>query len=237
MSNKKWFFITVSMSALFYLVALIIYIIVDAEMVFDNSVTNKKFGYTQYYSKHQFDKLKNNQYSLIFGTSQSQKLSSRMLNQNILNINNIYGEPAGILNFLSQLNEKQIKNIKHIYYLVSPRTMRDESTKINYKSNSYIDKLTHILPLSSLSIKDTIRDLKYNFLKSSVYYHVDNDGSVYINNKNQSSILNKRKADESYIDSISKTKSIEVLLKLNKFCKDNNMDLIFDQIIEEAANE
>jgi hypothetical protein len=223
MKNEKWVLTTLSISILLYIVMLGIYIIVDAEMVFNKSITNKKFGYTQYYSKYQYDKLKENKYSLIFGTSRSQKLSSDELNINLLNFHNIYGEPNGILNFLSQLNEIQIKNIDHIYYLVDLVAMRDEPNIINYKSNTFIDKIIHILPLSNLSIKHTLRDLKYNILKNSIYYYIDKDGSFYLNDKNQSAILNKNKKHKASIKSIKKTKSIDTLIKLDRFCKKNKI--------------
>jgi hypothetical protein len=223
MNNKKWFHITLSISVLSYMVMVVIYIAIDAEMVFNNSLTNKKFGYTEYYSKYQFDKLKYNQYSLIFGTSRSQKLSSSMLNINILNFHGIYGQPDGILNFLLQLNQKQIQNIKQIYYLVSIATMNDEASVVDYKSNTFIDKLTHILPLSALSMKYTVRDLKYNIFKDTMYYYIDDDGSLNVNDKDQSAILNKKITYDSTVDIIKKTNSINALLKLNKFCIDNNI--------------
>lgn len=227
MTNKKWIYTTLLLSTLLYLFMIILYIIVDAEIVFNQSITHKKFGYTEYYSKYQYEKLKHNKYSLIFGTSRSQKLSSKELNINLLNLHNIYGEPEGILNFLSQLDKNQIQNITHIYYLVSIDTMVDEPPTINYKSNSFFDKLYYVLPLSDLSIKYTLRDLKYNFAPKSIYYYISDDGSLFVHDKNQSSILNQRTVLPSSINKIIKTKSIDTLLKINEFCKKNNIAITY----------
>lgn len=204
-----------------------IYVIIDAEIIFNKSLTDKKFGYTEYYSKYQYDKLKKSRYSLIFGTSRSQKLSTKTLNVNLLNLHNIYGEPEGILNFLSQLDSNQIKNIDHIYYLVSVETMVDENTNINYKNDSFFDKLRYILPLSDLSIKYTLRDLKYNAISQSIYYYIAEDGSLFVYDKNQSSILNRKTTLPSSIDKIKKTESINTLLKINKFCLKNNIKITY----------
>jgi len=227
MNSKKWFYTTLSISFLSYLIVLIVYIVIDPEIVFNNSLTDKKFGYTKYHSKYQFDKLKSKQYTLIFGTSRSQKLSSSALKRDILNFHDIYGEPDDILNFLSQLNEKQLNNIKHIYYLISIHTMTDEISKLNYKSNSFIDKLAYILPLSSLSMKRTLKDLKFNFLKNSIYYYIDDDGSLYVNDQNQSVVLNKKNISKPAINTIKKNNSIKKLLQVNNFCKKNNLPITY----------
>ena len=168
MNNKKWVFASLSTGVLIYLVSTIIYISVDAQSVFGKSITDKKFEYTQYYSIKQFDDLQSGQYSLIFGSSQMQKLSSRKLRKNILNLYNLHGSPNLILNFLSQLDEEKIKNVEHVYFNISVFSLlwEDEEAMINYKSNSYFDKLLYILPLSNAGMLATVRDIVNNIFEN-----------------------------------------------------------------------
>jgi len=227
MTYKKWFFLTTITAITIYLLILISYILIDPEIVFNKSITEKKFGYTKYYSKYQFKKLLQDKYSLVFGTSRSQKVSSCYQGNNLLNFHNIYGEPREILNFLLQLNQKQLNNIKNIYILVSLKTMRENGEEfINYKSNTFFDKLLFILPLSPMSVKYLIRDIKYNILKSSIYYWIDDDGSLYVNDKNQSVIITAeaKKQKLSYnIDDYQN--AIQTLLEIDKFCKKHSINI------------
>ena len=43
MSNKKWVFVSLSIVGVFYLVALTVYVLVDAQSVFGKSVSDKKY--------------------------------------------------------------------------------------------------------------------------------------------------------------------------------------------------
>ena len=229
MNNKKWVFASLSTGVLIYLVSTIIYILVDAQSVFGKSITDKKFAYTQYYSIKQFDDLQSGQYSLIFGSSQMQKLSSRKLRKNILNVYNLHGSPNLILNFLSQLDEEKIKNVEHVYFNISVFSLlwEDEEAKINYKSNSYFDKLLYILPLSNSGMLATVRDIVNNIFENNIYYYIDDDGSLLVNAKDQGNIFSSMEVEKGSIGSIKKSKAIEAILKLNDFCIDNNLPITY----------
>ena len=229
MNNKKWVFASLSTGVLIYLVSTIIYILVDAQSVFGKSITDKKFAYTQYYSIKQFDDLQSGQYSLIFGSSQMQKLSSRKLRKNILNVYNLHGSPNLILNFLSQLDEEKIKNVEHVYFNISVFSLlwEDEEAKINYKSNSYFDKLLYILPLSNSGMLATVRDIVNNIFENNIYYYIDDDGSLLVNAKDQGNIFSSMEVEKGSIGSIKKSKAIEAIIKLNDFCIDNNLPITY----------
>jgi hypothetical protein len=229
MNNKKWVFASLSTGVLIYLVSTIIYISVDAQSVFGKSITDKKFEYTQYYSIKQFDDLQSGQYSLIFGSSQMQKLSSRKLRKNILNLYNLHGSPNLILNFLSQLDEEKIKNVEHVYFNISVFSLlwEDEEAMINYKSNSYFDKLLYILPLSNAGMLATVRDIVNNIFENNIYYYIDDDGSLLVNAKDQGNIFSSMEVEKGSIESIKKSKAIEAILKLNDFCIDNNLPITY----------
>jgi hypothetical protein len=197
--------------------------------VFGKSVTDKKFVYTQYYSKKQFDQLQSGPHSLIFGSSQMQKLSSRKLKKNILNVYNLHGSPSLILNFLSQLDEGRVNNVEHIYFNISVFSLlwKDEKSKINYKSNSYFDKLRYILPLSNAGMFATFRDLVNNIFDNNIYYYIDDDGSLLVNAKDKGNIFSNMEVEKGSIEAIEKSSVIEAILKLNEFCLTNNIPITY----------
>lgn len=225
-SFKKWLVLSTIIIFISYLL-LLLYIIINPDMIFKNSLTKHKFGYTEYYSKYQYLQLKHEKYHLIFGTSQSHKISSDFVHENILNFHNLYGQPNVIYNFLKQLDSTQIKNIKSIYILVTATTMEDKKNLLDYSNTSIIDKLLHVLPLNNTSIKNIIRDIVYN-LKNKYPYKINNDGSLYNDDINKTTILSKNlRYQKSSINSIKNSKSIETLITINKFCNINKIPLVF----------
>ncbi len=221
MPYKKWIILLFTMSTTLYALIFLIYILVDPEQVFNKSITQHKFRYTKYYSKHQYEKLKKDKYILIFGTSRSQKVSTNVLGINLLNFHNMGGEPSDIFNFLKQLNSQQIVNIKHIYCLVSTGSMRDEISTLNYKKYGFIDKFNEVFPLTNSSLKNLTRDILNNIQEKSIYY-INNDGSQFVYNKNQTAIVN-RTIQQPINEDLMNTNSFKELLKINEFCKKNNI--------------
>ena len=226
MPYKKWVILLITTSIFVYGLLFLFYIIIDPDQIFNTHITKYKFGYTKYYSKHQYQKLKEKKYTLVFGTSRSQCLSSRALDINILNFHNIYGEPGDILNFLEQLDNQQIRHINHIYYLVSLTTMRDETSTLDYRKYDIWDKLNEAFPLSNLSFKYLLRDIVNNIRKNTIYYYVDDDGSQFLYNKNKHTVLNERIMQEKNWH-LKDTNSIDTLLKLDHFCKENNIKITY----------
>jgi len=226
MNYNKWLKFTFFTSFIFYLVLFVFYCLVDPRQVFNNSITKYKFEYSRYYSKHQYETLKSGEYSLIFGTSRSQKLSSESLGMNILNFHNLYGEPGDILNFLNSLDKNQIKNIVKIYYLVSLDTMRDESEFLNYQKSNFLDKLKEVFPLTNLDLKYLFKDVYYNLFQNKIYYYLNKDGSQFVFEKNQSTILNE-KIKQQNNPHLKTSNSIDTLLSLNNFCKEKGIDIIY----------
>jgi len=218
MHYKKWIILLFAVSTLMYGSIFLLYLVVDPEQIFNKSITKYKFGYTKYYSKHQYEKLKSHKYILIFGTSRSQALSSKELGEPLLNFHNIYGEPGDILNFLKQLDKQQIQNTKHIYYLVSLDTMRNDINLLDYSVYTIWDEVAEAFPLGNLSLKYLMRDIINNIRRKSIYYYVDDDGSQFIYDKNKTTVLN-RTVKQSFNINLKKSKSIETLLKIDTFCK------------------
>lgn len=173
MNTKKFTLFFLTFFILSYFLLFLLYYLVNPEQTFSKSITKKKFFYTKEYSKKQFEKLKNDNYTLIFGTSQIHRISTTMMNENILNFHNLYGEPGDILNFLQQLDSNQIKHINKIIYCIdlSASPGRKEGELIDYyEKNIYYP----ILTIEKLS--RVFEDLFYNSRPPSGY--LNEDGSI-----------------------------------------------------------
>lgn len=226
MYYKRWIKLFLIISIMTYICIYALYILVNPDQIFNNSLTKYKFEYTRYYSKHQYEKLKDNKYTLIFGTSRSQRLSKDALGINLLNFHNIYGQPGDILNFLEQLDEKQRRNINHIYYMISLDTMHDEISTIDYKSYGFFDQLKESFPLTNLSLKHLIKDILYNTKSQLIYYYIENDGSQFVYKQDQYAILNNNIKQNSNNDLYS-NHSIQTVLSINKLCTKYNIPITY----------
>lgn len=198
-----------------YLSAYILYIIVNPEQKFDSSITKLKFFYTKEYSKKQFEYLKENKCMLVFGTSQTHMISSEMVGNKVLNFHNLYGEADDILNFLHQLNKKQLGNITNVIFLIDLRAgaVRRDSDLIDY-NNSF-----SIPTLDMNSIDRIFLDIAQNYIYP-INSYLNRDGSIkYLNDNEHIKIKHINtysrallKYDERLIDKIIE---INNLLKAN----------------------
>ncbi len=106
---------------LFSLLSIYIIVIVTVNILIDPNLENafikhklnaKTFSRTLISSQILYDKLKDNKYSLIFGTSRSAKISSKMLHANLLNFSlSLYGNPKSIQFFLNSLDKNQVNQL------------------------------------------------------------------------------------------------------------------------------
>lgn len=114
------------------LIVFIVNIVIDPfiEHPHLNILHLKKFGQDFQSSPYQFyEKLSNNKYSLVFGTSHSANLTSESLGEPILNMSlSTYGNPSDIYSWLNGLNQQQWDNIHVIYLLVDYHTLVDKTS-------------------------------------------------------------------------------------------------------------
>jgi len=178
MNAKKYAILFVSLLSSTFALLYLLYYLVNPEQIYATSITAKKFFYTKEFSRSQYKKLKSDKYNIIFGTSQSHAIGSKMMNENTLNFHNLYAEPGDIINLMNQLNSNQIKNIKSIIYLIDLRSgaKRVDKDLINYKSD---DKIFQ--KLNYYRVIKTFRDIRRN-ITSKYGAYLDNDGSVYYMN-------------------------------------------------------
>jgi hypothetical protein len=221
MKARRYVFILISLFLVVYLVLFALYYLVNPEQKYEFSMTNKKFSYTKDFSKSQFNKLKRNDYVLIFGTSQSHMISSKMMGANTLNFHNLYGQPGNILNFFKQLDKEQIKHIKQIIYLIDLRAGISNADRnfIDYSKTNGIN-----FKITKTSMHNLFSDIKKNLSQNYKSYLKD-DGSVYyinpeahigsINNYGSSSKARLRYSDEL----------ISGIVNIDVFSKKNNINV------------
>lgn len=175
MNYKKYAILLVSALSSTLAILYLLYFFVNPEQIYPTSITQKKFFYTKQFSRSQFEKLKYDKYNLIFGTSQSHTIGTKMMNENTLNFHNLYSEPGDIINFFNQLNDKQIRNIKSIIYLIDLRSgaTRIDQDLINYTNNDNIFQ-----KLNYYRVTKIFRDIRRN-ISSKYKSYLESDGSVY----------------------------------------------------------
>ncbi|MCD6191090.1 MAG: hypothetical protein J7K14_06090, partial [Sulfurimonas sp.] len=106
----------------------IIYIVMNPKLENSIFIHNKPIEKSSFLtSKYLFEKLKENKkYIVVFGTSRSAKISSKLYGENIINFSeSVYGNPYDVMNLINQLSTKQIANISKILYLVDNHTFRE----------------------------------------------------------------------------------------------------------------
>ena len=215
MPAKKFTFLFLALFSGIYALFYLSYYLVNPEQLFSHSLTNKKFFYTKEYSRRQFEALKHHRYTLIFGTSQIHRISTKIIDRPVLNFHNLYGEPGDILNFLHQLNKEQIGHIDEIFYCIdlSAKAGREEGKLINYsKKPNYLSFLTRE------QVARTFDDIIWNSKPMTGYLNAD--GSIENLDVNRSSRI------KPYIYPIKHLyhqKLIDEILQIDQFAKEHHI--------------
>tara|TARA_B100000767_G_scaffold77782_1_gene74461 strand:+ start:14647 stop:15630 length:984 start_codon:yes stop_codon:yes gene_type:complete len=186
-----------------------------------------KYKYSRLYSRFQFEDLKHKDYSLIFGSSRSQKISSRLQSDDYLNFHNLYSEPGDVKNFITQLSVNQLQNIDVIYYELDIAAFRRELMKpINYNNNVVTDIVSFSLPLTFEHILSVARELYYNVFDAS-QYQIDSDGSLFIYNDDAPTFIAENPTRRIFKGNSYSPFAINDIADINKFCIENAIDIIF----------
>lgn len=168
---------------IFFISVLLLYITINPKnenSFFTNSTIEESSFLT---SKPLFNKLKNGKYSLIFGTSRSAKISSKMFDGNVLNLSqSIYGNPNDVLYFLNSLDKVQWNNINKIYYLVDNHTfMKRNYYNLDYSSCILLEQIKRF---DANNLLLSIRSIYFNLFNITPFKGINIDGSIY-NNEEQ----------------------------------------------------
>jgi len=234
MKPKQWNFNLILFFFIIYSITILIYYIVNPYQIFEYSITKKKFFYSQNeYPIKLFNKLKTKKYSLLFGTSRSQRVQTDGTNTPILNLASLYGNPLSVLDFLHQLNQKQIKNIDKIYYLVDDHCLNGYDTtdehshykKINFHKSLKIYDLTNLLEINQDKIARIIDDIKYNFFKQNTYVLTENGAMNRVNDLEYYNVpdIYKTKSTRQYYEE----DGLNALIEVNNFCIKNNLTISY----------
>lgn len=221
MNIKKWNILFFTSILLLYCFSVLLHYAVNPYMLFDNSITDKKFYFTKAYSKKQFEALKHDKYTLVFGHSRIARISSDMLNEKVLNLENIYHKRQdSVYNFLIQLSPIQINNINNIYYILDVGH-QDHTNKefIDYNTVDYKQNILDIFLINSAKIKAAINDIIYNYIKHPDYYvHKDGSNIPYLHKTTfqTSAVFDTKK--QAYSKS-----GLSEIIKVNNFSLKNNI--------------
>ena len=202
----------------------IIYIVMNPKLENSIFIHNKPIEKSSFLtSKYLFEKLKENKkYIVVFGTSRSAKISSKLYGENIINFSeSVYGNPYDVMNLINQLSTKQIANISKILYLVDNHTFRERGNyDINYSRNFIFKQLINFNTENVfLSIKSIFN---YNLSKG-----INLDGSFFNNNESSLRLYEcDRYKYEKVFDGMH-VKTFEALKDIKKFAQQNNINIIF----------
>jgi hypothetical protein len=220
MNAKKFTLTFLLLFIVSYALLYLLYVMVNPEQIYNGSITEKKFFYTKEYSRKQYEALKKKKYVLVFGTSQIHRISSKMLGKDLLNMHNLYGEPGDILNFLYQLDQKQISNIDEIFYLID---LRAGATRIDRNLIDYGEHTWHFTPLTLTKLKRLYIDVANNYGSYKAFLRKDGstehiDPTAHI----------RRLPDYPYkVELIYNDTLIKGILDVNRFAKKHRIKITF----------
>ncbi|WP_319777804.1 ankyrin repeat domain-containing protein [Maridesulfovibrio sp.] len=167
-------------------------------------------------------KLYDGQYTLVFGSSRTMLVSEEILGEPVLNFStSIYVNPGDILALLKTLDEKQIKNIKQIYYLIDINSFHYESSapELASKAALFMESFRNIGP-------DKIEDA-WKCVKNNVGPEPEHPNFI-----DEFGVLHKK--DESYKDNVVVFNShfvsqyyLDKLAEINSFCIKNRVKITY----------
>lgn len=228
---QKWVFSIIKFILLTYVsLIVIVNLIIDPYQEYDFF----KFDFNRYKFSTSYEtipfklsqKLKDDRYTVVFGTSRSQLISKNIANENIINFSSsLYGNPIDVYNVINQFDKTQLNNIKEIWYLIDTHTF---NTKSSIYQNLNIDSKKDFLlqTISNLNIHKI--ELAYETINSNLkqnysYYLTEYGENIKIKEDNYfNGIIT---SDQKARIPITTTKAIEYLDRVDKFCKQNSIKI------------
>ena len=170
--------------------------------------------------------LSEKKYTLIFGTSRSNLISSEQFGGPVLNLHVVYGNPYSVSGFLERLEGGHLKNVSEIYYLLDFFTfdgVERAHKKIEYKS--LLDRFMYRFSNLGNYFWVAISTVKSNLISDYSYY-ITIDGS----RKNVAD--SEREPEFRLIHGLELYTNItfdalEQLGMIEKFCKRNNLKITY----------
>lgn len=190
MKPKQWlFYWVISTTALLFLIFITNLFLINPFNVYNYAnnfdLTEFKFKYNNLTSKVVYENLKHKKATLIFGTSRSAKISSSMINKNVLNNNGLYGNPHSILNFLLELDPIQINNIEKIYFIIDTHCLKSKDHLMQgyrhvYHKNYYLEFVNLLNYAIDINTSITTYEYFKNILSGGYIQKIDKYSSAII---------------------------------------------------------
>ena len=225
--SKKFLKLIVLFSTSLYLI--LISIIFCAKLINHQFITiDNTFSYKSNanQTKNILKKLGDEEYSIIFGSSRIQQLSSSIVGEPILNFNYIYARPDSIYNFLKKIDKRYWENVKKVYVFLDFNALSSKKYQVNvdeiFSKTSKSDFFFQTLKLSSLSqVKNSILYLNgILFDNQKIKY---NEFGVRITEKKIWSGINPvRLSNQPYTYELAKFVSY-----IEKLCSEMKREVVF----------
>jgi len=226
---RIWFNSMIIIIVIYFVIIAVVNLVIDPYgeyRLVNSSYSEKKFSTS--YSTTPFvlyKKLSQKPYTLVFGTSRSQMISSKLAQRDILNFSSsLYGNPIDVFHFLRQLGPQQKKNIVEIWYLIDTHTMKNKISmyeKISLNSSKDFIVQT-FLNFNIHKLKAAFSTVENNLNKNFKSY-IDEDGA---NIQNENHIFNGIINSDIKLRMPSYNKdSLEYLNKIDVWRKENNINI------------
>ncbi|ACS81668.1 ankyrin repeat domain-containing protein [Maridesulfovibrio salexigens] len=226
MTIRKWTILTIStLAALIFALIFTVNIVIDPYGEFrliEGKYNKLKFKSLKSTARNVASKLYEGKYTLVFGSSRTMLISEEILGEPVLNFStSIYNNPGDILALLNTLDEKQVKNIQQIYYLIDINSFHYENSapELSSKSTLFLESFRNIGPDKIADAWKCIIDNlgpkseQPNFIDEFGVLH--KEGTSY---KNNAVVFSSHSVTNYYLDKLS---------KINNFSKSHNIKTIY----------
>jgi len=227
LKTYKRFLILIPIVSIVMYVFIFIIVNIAVDPYREYGLTNTKIYFQSYYTVpfKMYQKLSHENYILVFGTSHSSTISSEILNHPTLNMStSVYGNPADVYYFLANLDKRQILNIDKIYYLIDYHIFEDKiSDYADINFNSKIDFIYQTANnLNKKKLLRSVDNILKNILGNNTTEITDNGEFVYVRPVAYNNIVYDEKIRFTVSD-----KAFEFLAKIDSFCKEQNVEIIY----------
>jgi hypothetical protein len=117
---------------------------------------------------------------LVFGTSRSRLLDSDVLGGDMINLHALYGNPKAVRDFLSRLNDRQLGNIREVYYLLDRHTFEGDAYRDTLDYTSAVEILGAWLGRGGNYVRDALDKVFLNVRGGWNYEIRDNGASRFV---------------------------------------------------------
>jgi len=167
--------------------------------------------------------LKNDHYTIVFGTSRSHLLSEEVLNDKVLNLHSLYGNPKNIFNVLNKLSKVEISNINKVYYLLDFHVFNTDTYR-KFDTSNFLPQIYYLIRnTNSIKIVDSLKLLVLNMTGKYNSYIDRESGSAVMKDSIEMEFINLE-----YKPYLEYNKEVySYLSKIDNFFKKHNIEVVY----------